>query len=260
MVTSLGAGKRRRCLATLKGVQAPRHLSELRAELDRIDRELIELLAQRLDVCREVARAKEVTKARIIAPARVREIWNTRRAWAAEIGLDPAFAEQMFRSLLSETHRIESAEAEGRHPIPAPPEIAYDSALQLAATRIDHVVIGVSDLRAAEDFFVDQAGFVATSRSDNWVTVQAGAVTVVLRQGPVLTHIAIEVLDTEHARSDLAARGAHTGPTVVGSDGLEEFLLVSDPAVGVSLGVVSRTGDRAEADGSLFERLRPGRD
>ena len=77
-------------------MSTPRPLPELRSELDRLDRSLIAILAERLDVCREVARAKERTSAKIIQPTRVREIWNTRRAWAAEAHVDPSFAEQIF--------------------------------------------------------------------------------------------------------------------------------------------------------------------
>ena len=238
-------------------MSTPRPLPELRAQLDRLDRSLIAILAERLDVCREVARAKERTSAKIIQPTRVREIWNTRRAWAAEAHVDPSFAEQIFRTLLSETHRIESAEADGRRPIPAPAEIPYDSALQLAATRIDHVVIPVPDLAAAERFFVDALGFDVGARSSHRVALHAGAVTTILvEEEPTRTpQIALEVLDTEHARTDLEGRGARLGPTVVGVDGLEEFFIASDSAAGVRVAIVSRTGERTEADGSLLDDL-----
>ena len=244
-----------------QNVPPPRPLPELRSELDRLDRALIEILAKRLDVCREVARAKEGTNAKIIQPARVREIWNSRRAWAAAAHVDPSFAEQIFRTLLSETHRIESAEADGRRPIPAPPEVPYESALQLAATRIDHVVIPVADLAAAELVFVDRLGFDVAARASGRVALHAGAATIILVQNDPSVpasgslQLAIEVLDTEHARADLEARGSLLGATVAGEDGLEEFLVGSEPAAGVRIAVVSRTGERHEADGSLLARL-----
>ena len=234
---------------------SPRALPELRSELDRLDRSIIELLAERLDVCREVARAKERTNARIIQPARVREIWNSRRAWGAELGVDPAFVEQMFRTLLAETHRIESAEADGRHPIPAPAEIAYDSALQLSTTRIDHVVVGVPDVDAAVNLLVGRAGFALISSGDAVATVQAGSATIVLVEGDARTQIGLEVLDTDHTRVDLAERGCDTGPTRSYGNGVEAFLIGSDPALPVLLAVVSRTGERAEVDGSLVQTL-----
>jgi chorismate mutase-like protein len=245
-------------------VRPMRSLPELRAHLDNLDLRLVQLLAERLDVCREVARAKEKTNARVIAPTRVAEVWNSRRAWAAEHGVDPDFAEQLFRTLLSETHRIESAEAEGRPMIAAPASAPYESALQLAATRIDHVTVPVADLSAAERFLVDALGFEVRTRATTTidgretatVALEAGTAMVLLVEAPLPgVHVAIEVLDTEHARSDLLARGCVVGPTVAAANGVEQFFVATDGASGLTVSIVSRTGDREGVDGSL---LGPG--
>lgn len=239
-----------------------RPLPELRAHLDDLDLRLVQLLAERLDVCREVARAKEKTNARVIQPTRVSEVWNTRRVWAAEHGVDPDFAEQLFRTLLSETHRIESAEAEGRRVIPAPASAPYGSALQLAATRIDHMTIPVADLHATERFLVDRLGFEVRARSTTelagviarTIALEAGTAMLVLVESNTLggQHVAIEVLDTEHSRLDLEARGCVVGPTIVGANGVEQFFVATEPASQLTVSVVSRTGEREGVDGSLI--------
>ena len=242
--------------------EVPPGLPELRAQLDAIDRNIIDLLARRIDVCRAVARAKEKTNARIIAPVRVHEVWNSRRRWAAAVGLDPDFCEQMFRTLLAETHRIESAEADGgreRHDTPA--EIGYDSALQLSACRLDHATLAVPDVAAAESFLVTKLGFrrdpVTTENKATrpCVTLQAGGVTVLLLHDdgavPGVHHLAIEVLDALHARDDLAARGCEVSEIRADAQGIEEFFVAVDPSTGLRVGVLSRTGSRSAPDGTL---------
>ncbi|MFM7964422.1 MAG: chorismate mutase [Actinomycetota bacterium] len=83
------------------------NLNDLRQQIDDIDAAIIELLAQRMEVCRDVAALKAQTNTAVIQPQRVREVLTTRRQWAIDNDVDPDFAEQLFRILLSETHRIE---------------------------------------------------------------------------------------------------------------------------------------------------------
>ena len=84
-------------------------LSSLRNEIDSIDQGIVELLARRLEVCKEVADVKSQVDAAVIQPQRVREVLTTRRQWAINKNVDADFAEQIFRTLLAETHRIEVA-------------------------------------------------------------------------------------------------------------------------------------------------------
>ncbi|MEY4633367.1 MAG: chorismate mutase, partial [Actinomycetota bacterium] len=102
----------------------PRELPELRVAIDEIDNAIVELLAQRMQVCREVAEIKEQTGATVIQPQRVRDVLASRRQWAIDAGVDADFAEQLFRILLSETHRIEVAEQRTE---PAPVKEAGDT-------------------------------------------------------------------------------------------------------------------------------------
>ena len=86
-------------------------LPELRAQIDSLDRLLVQVLADRLAVCREVARVKEGSDTPVIQPDRVRDVITSRRQLAIDADVDPDFAEQVFRVLLAETHRIEVAGA-----------------------------------------------------------------------------------------------------------------------------------------------------
>ena len=100
-------------------------LAALRSRIDQLDAALIAIVAERLAVCREVAAVKQHSDTPVIQPQRVRDVVTSRRQQAIEAGVDADFAEQLFRVLLTETHRIEVA---GHRPDPAP-EKAMESAL-----------------------------------------------------------------------------------------------------------------------------------
>ncbi|CAB4874928.1 unannotated protein [freshwater metagenome] len=239
-------------------------LPELRARIDELDRRLVQVLAERLDVCREVALVKEGSDTPVIQPNRVREVITSRRQWAIDSGVDPDFAEQVFRVLLAETHRIEVA---GSRPDAAPDKAAAPestrSALDTVATRIDHIVVAAADLAAAEATFTDRLGFHRVHPADGEVPgvriVAAGGVTIVLvgaeagpavaaylqRYGSGIQHVAIDVLNAGYARAALTAVDAPLlTDVVVDASGHEQFFTIRDPSIGLQLGFISRTGHR----------------
>ncbi len=247
-----------------------RNLPELRERIDQLDRQLLEVLAERLAVCREVAEHKAKVGANVIQPERVREVLTSRSAWAVELGVEPEFAEQIVRVMLAETHRIEMVvHHDHRGEVVARP--APVSALDVAACRIDHVAVAVHDVDAAVAFFVDQLGFRVTERRTDdgggldSAVVEAGGVVVVLtgghhldgatarhlaEHGPGVQHLAVEVLNAGYVRGALAQAGADLMTEVtVGANGLEQFFTLRNEATGLRLGFVSRTGDRANFDG-----------
>ncbi len=239
-------------------------LDELRTRIDRLDQALISVVAERLAVCREVAAVKEGSDTPVIQPGRVRDVLITRRQQAIEAGIDPDFAEQLFRVLLAETHRIEVA---GSRPDPAPEKFAAaagtPSGLDTVATRVDHVVVAVHDVAAARAAMVDRFGFrevpLAGGAVHGVVAVAAGGITVVLvgaeaspsvaryiaQHGDGVQHIAIDVLNAGFARACLAQAGTPlVTEVVVDDDGHEQFFAAADPATGLQLGFISRVGHR----------------
>lgn len=255
-------------------------LGALRREIDEIDAAIVELLGRRMSVCREVARVKAGAGAGVIQPARVREVLATRRGWAGARGVDPAFADQLFRVLLAETHRLEVAEGHAAHD-PGGAARAADHAdadalseLATVACRIDHVVVAVAALAPAVAF-LRALGFATRETADaGIVTCEAGGVSVVLvgpgdaavdahlaAHGSGVQHIAIEVLDAGHVREALRRAGVPLlTDVVVDSDGHEQVFTVLDPSTGVQLGFISRTGSRVPVNGqnvrALFRALR----
>ena len=256
--------------------QAP-DLASLRIRIDELDAELVRIVAERLAVCREVAAVKERADTAVIQPGRVRDVVVSRRTWAIESGVDPDFIEQLFRVLLTETHRIEVA---GRRADPAPDKAASGagtSGIDTVASRVDHVVVAVNDLDAAVQSMVERFGFhevpLAGPRA-GVRAVAAGGVAFVLvgrdasaavaryldRHGGGVQHVAVEVLNAGYARQCLDDVGAPLlTDVVVDADGHEQFFAAHDPATGLQLGFISRTGHRVGIGASnvvaLFESL-----
>lgn len=237
-------------------------LAALRTRIDQLDAALIAIVAERLAVCREVAEVKQGSDTPVIQPARVRDVVTSRRQKAIEAGVDADFAEQLFRVLLTETHRIEVA---GHRPDPAPDKLAAAgerSGLDTVASRVDHIVIAVNDLAAATDSLVQRFGFHQVTLADprpGIVALAAGGVTFVFvgpeaspavdaylaEHGPGVQHVSIEVLNAGYARACLQDSGAPLLTEVaVDDDGHEQFFAADDPAAGVQLGFISRVGHR----------------
>ena len=237
-------------------------LLALRQRIDELDRQLLDVLAERLNICHEVARIKEHSDTPIIQPDRVRSVVTTRRQYAIDRGIDPDFAEDIMRVVLSETHRIEIAgrRADGPPEKTASPE-GVRSAIDTVSSRIDHVVIAVTDLAQAAHALTQKFGFHAGSPANvgtGIAVVSAGGVTLVLvgpeagpdvatylaQHGNGVHHVAVEVLNAGYAHATLKAAGSDLSPVVVDEHGHEQFFTVRDSESGVQVGFIARTGHR----------------
>jgi chorismate mutase/prephenate dehydrogenase len=92
--------------ATRKRVSAPPErppagpLPTLRAQLDAVDRQILELLAERMRIVSEVARYKREQNVEIRDDQRERQVLDARRALAIQLGLDPAPIETIYRQIM----------------------------------------------------------------------------------------------------------------------------------------------------------------
>ena len=83
--------------------QAPAHkakLDQLRDRIDSIDKQLVELLAQRRQVIQQVTEVKQQHELPTFHPAREENLISARRAQATQAGLDPDYVEDLFRTML----------------------------------------------------------------------------------------------------------------------------------------------------------------
>lgn len=74
-------------------------IEEVRENIDRIDRAIVELLADRSHFVRQAARFKP-TRSDIVVPSRIEEIIVQVRTIADGIGADPDLMEKIYRSMI----------------------------------------------------------------------------------------------------------------------------------------------------------------
>jgi prephenate dehydrogenase len=89
-------------------VSRPPERADYQVHLDQLDREVMSLLARRIQLARRADRAGE-TEAAGGEEAREEALLAQRRAWASELGLDEQEAEVFFRTLLRLSRRSEGA-------------------------------------------------------------------------------------------------------------------------------------------------------
>ena len=77
-----------------------RNLDEVRENIDRIDREIVRLLAERGHYVRQAAKFKK-TSEDVQAPKRVEEVIANVRALAVEYNANPDIVEQVYRTLIA---------------------------------------------------------------------------------------------------------------------------------------------------------------
>lgn len=93
-------------------------LSEIREEVDRIDRALLELLGRRWQYGRTAVRFK-ADEAEILAPAYLPVFLERRRAWGAAAGLPPEYVEALFRTIAEASIAEQLRNWRGARPAPA---------------------------------------------------------------------------------------------------------------------------------------------
>jgi chorismate mutase / prephenate dehydrogenase len=86
--------------ASVTPASAKPALENLRVQIDSIDQQLVDLLAQRLRVVQEVAQVKQQHDLPTFHPAREENLISARRAQATQAGLDPDYVEDLFRTVL----------------------------------------------------------------------------------------------------------------------------------------------------------------
>lgn len=75
-------------------------LAKLRAEIDRIDSELVKLLAARMQVVDRVIAVKQKTGLPALIPDRVEEVASRVRDEAKKLGAPPELAELVYRKMM----------------------------------------------------------------------------------------------------------------------------------------------------------------
>jgi len=93
-------------------------LVPLRQQIDALDQQLVQLLAERRRVVEKVAELKQEQNLPMFHPAREENLISTRRAQATAAGLDPDYIEDLFRTVLrhSRAGQLETLARRGARP------------------------------------------------------------------------------------------------------------------------------------------------
>ena len=75
-------------------------MQDIRAEIDRIDQEVIGLLGERFEYVQAASRFK-TSETSVRAPERFKAMLEQRRVWAQDAGLDPDVIANVYRDLVS---------------------------------------------------------------------------------------------------------------------------------------------------------------
>ena len=88
------------------GARSPQ-LQETRDHIDALDKDLMELLARRMELARRAARAKAALGSPVLDGSREASLLAARRDWAGAAGLDAAGVEEVFRAVLRLSRRTQ---------------------------------------------------------------------------------------------------------------------------------------------------------
>ena len=88
---------------------ACRSMAEVRAGIDRIDREIVALLAERAGYVRQAARIKR-ERSQIVDSARIEDVVAKTRAVAEDLGLAPELVESLYRLMIERFIALEAVE------------------------------------------------------------------------------------------------------------------------------------------------------
>lgn len=83
-------------------------LISLRGEIDKIDEQIVLLLAIRMDIVNEVAEIKKGSDIPVIIPERIEEVVVRAREKAGEYGVSPDLVEDTFRKIINHACEQES--------------------------------------------------------------------------------------------------------------------------------------------------------
>jgi len=239
------------------GTEQTDALAALRERIDGVDEQLMNALAERTAICREVADLKAAQDIPMMQPDRVAAVEARWAELAAARGLDEDFARALARAVVAESCRVEGVMlSEGENGAGA-------SVFARSAMRIDHVAIAVRDLDAAIAHYGGVLGFELKERRQisgrvsgmDSAVMEAGGVKFVLVQGdspesnvsryieaygPGVQHVAIEIPDADEALADMRARGVDLLTGIINGPGLDQIFTKREPNSGMQLEIIAR--------------------
>lgn len=83
-------------------------IDDLRKQIDKVDGDLIHLLAKRMDLVTQIGREKKVSGEAVLQVTRETAVLDKVKLIADTLGLDENFIANLFRAILNESRRVQS--------------------------------------------------------------------------------------------------------------------------------------------------------
>ena len=84
----------------MKKPEECQNIQDIRAEIDRLDRQIVSTIGERYQYVRVAAKFK-TSESSVKAPERQASMLQERRQWAQDAGLNPDVIEKLYRDLIS---------------------------------------------------------------------------------------------------------------------------------------------------------------
>ncbi len=212
-------------------------LDRVRAEIDRLDDEVLALLGRRLALARRAAETKWARGLPVVQAARMRAILDDRCARAEAAGVPAAVAGALWRAIFEQAHAWDLTHrlAQGARETDAAPG-ATPGFLEDAVLGLDHIMLPVADVAHARDWLCTRLGArVEATDGAGEASVMLGPLRLTLRPaaaeaGGVAVSLRVRGLGV--LGQDLRERGAPT-PARAGED--DALVVSASPILGVTL-------------------------
>lgn len=108
-------------------VELVNRAEELRLKIDAADHDLIGALARRMALVEQIGEYKKQNNVQVLQLERWKEIFRTRADWAGEVGINPAFVEELYKLIHVESIRKQTSILQAGNP-KAKPDIEPEQA------------------------------------------------------------------------------------------------------------------------------------
>jgi chorismate mutase len=87
------------------------NIKQLRKKIDEVDDQILQSLSQRAEICRSIGLVKEKHGIPIQDFPRENDVYAHIRERAAELGLDPAYVEAIYRQIVSMCSAVQNSKS-----------------------------------------------------------------------------------------------------------------------------------------------------
>jgi chorismate mutase / prephenate dehydrogenase len=197
----------------------PKALADLRRQIDELDRQVLELLAKRMAVVKEVAAVKRSEGVQIRDFEREREILAGRRRQAEQVGLPPGPVESIYRQIMLASRDYQAALSAAAPKTVVPKEVAVIGGAGQMGTLMARVFRELGHRVVIADVATETRPVQAAQSADVVVIAVPIQITteVIAELAPHVRRDALLMDITSIKQAPMAAMLEHSHASVVGT-------------------------------------------